>query len=231
MNRFNLVVGIGILALALQASAAEESSEERGFIRLDRLEEVTPPQVTAGEPKMSNASLLLIDGKPVDPTTLETIAPPETCDCKVGGRKSLLSPFVELVKATRRRSSRQLTCGTFKGVASWYTARRGKSTASGRGFDPDKDWAAHKTLPFGTVVKMTCPNGETIDVTIVDNGPFIKGRDIDVTPSTADKCGFRSRGHTEVTIEVQCPTAKAEPSSAPKTDTSPAPQDAPTDPV
>jgi len=63
--------------------------------------------------------------------------------------------------------------------------------------------AAHKTLPFGSHVRVTnLANGRTIVVTIVDRGPFIRGRVIDVSTVAADALGFRSRGVTKVRLEL-----------------------------
>jgi len=63
--------------------------------------------------------------------------------------------------------------------------------------------AAHKSLPFGTRVRVTnLDNGRSIVVTIVDRGPFVRGRVIDVSPLAADALGFRGRGVTKVRLEV-----------------------------
>jgi rare lipoprotein A len=62
--------------------------------------------------------------------------------------------------------------------------------------------AAHRTLPFGTHVRVTnLDNGRSAVVTIVDRGPFIRGRIIDVSTSAADVLGFRRAGVAHVTIE------------------------------
>ena len=61
--------------------------------------------------------------------------------------------------------------------------------------------AAHKTLPFGTQVKVVnLDNGRSAIVKIVDRGPFIKGRIIDVSPSAADALGFRREGVARVKL-------------------------------
>jgi len=61
--------------------------------------------------------------------------------------------------------------------------------------------AAHRTLPFGSRVKVTnLANGRTIVVTIVDRGPFIRGRVIDLSTSAADALDFRRRGVTRVSL-------------------------------
>ncbi len=90
------------------------------------------------------------------------------------------------------------------GRASFYSdAFEGNPTASGEKYRGNKMTAAHKTLPFGTVVKVTnLSNNESVEVTINDRGPFVEGRVIDVSKSAAEKLGFFNQGTTEVKIEV-----------------------------
>ena len=75
------------------------------------------------------------------------------------------------------------------GVASWYSYQKGNpshKTASGDVFSPKKMTAAHRTLPFGTKVKVTnAKNNKSVVVTITDRGPHICGRVIDLTKSAA----------------------------------------------
>jgi rare lipoprotein A len=86
------------------------------------------------------------------------------------------------------------------GGASWYSLP-GNTTASGETMNPNAMTAAHKTLPFGTQVKVTDQRtGNAILVTINDRGPFIRGRIIDLSKAAAGELGFRRRGHTEVCI-------------------------------
>jgi len=77
-------------------------------------------------------------------------------------------------------------------TASWYGEKyRGKPTASGSLFDPDKLTAAHRKLPFGTRVR--CRLGPRfVVVTITDRGPFVKGREIDLS-----RAAFRQLAHTD----------------------------------
>jgi rare lipoprotein A len=76
------------------------------------------------------------------------------------------------------------------GVASVYAYAGGK-TASGERANPHALTAAHRTLPFGTMVKVTNKrNGQTVLVRINDRGPFVRGRIIDLTPAAAQKLGF-----------------------------------------
>jgi rare lipoprotein A len=74
-------------------------------------------------------------------------------------------------------------------------------TANGETFSPGKLTAAHRTLPFGTMVRVTnLRNSRTVIVRINDRGPFTKGRVIDVTPAAAAELKFS--GLTPVTLEV-----------------------------
>jgi rare lipoprotein A len=91
------------------------------------------------------------------------------------------------------------------GKASWYSIRtnRGTKTASGQRLCDRAPTAAHKTLPMGTKVRVTNQaNGKSEIVTIIDRGPFIRGRVIDVTIGTAERLGFRTRGVVPVKVEV-----------------------------
>ena len=76
------------------------------------------------------------------------------------------------------------------GGAAIYSHRGGK-TASGEIADPENLTAAHRSLPFGTMVRVTnTQNGRSIVVRINDRGPFTRGRVIDVTPAAARALGF-----------------------------------------
>lgn len=88
------------------------------------------------------------------------------------------------------------------GGASWYgPGFHGKKTASGERFDQNAMTAAHRTLPFGTVVTVTDQRtGKSVKVKINDRGPFHKGRIIDLSKAAATKLGFRGAGTTKVCI-------------------------------
>lgn len=90
------------------------------------------------------------------------------------------------------------------GKASFYADKfEGRSTASGEKYKHSKMTAAHKTLPFGTKVKVTnLANNESVEVVINDRGPYVEGRVIDLSKSAATKLGFVNLGVTDVTIEV-----------------------------
>ncbi len=85
------------------------------------------------------------------------------------------------------------------GKASWY--KLGGTTASGERANPQGLTAAHRTLPFGTLVDVTnLSNGKTVTVRINDRGPFAKGRVIDVTLAAARQLGFVNKGITKVRV-------------------------------
>ena len=87
------------------------------------------------------------------------------------------------------------------GVASVYSIDSGSGTASGQQLNPEALTAAHRSLPFGTKVRVTNrSNGRSVVVTINDRGPFVRGRIIDVTPGAARVLGFS--GLTQVTLNV-----------------------------
>jgi rare lipoprotein A len=89
--------------------------------------------------------------------------------------------------------------------ASYYADKfNGRKTASGQLFHNDKYTAAHRTLPFGTKVRVTNEaNGESTMVTINDRGPFTKGRDIDLTKRAfRDIARHHGHGTMKVTIEI-----------------------------
>lgn len=88
------------------------------------------------------------------------------------------------------------------GGASWYGDRfAGKRTASGVRFNPNAMMAAHRSLPFGARVRVTeRRSGRSVVVRIVDRGPHVRGRVIDVSKAAARKLGFLGRGTARVCI-------------------------------
>ena len=96
---------------------------------------------------------------------------------------------------------------TFSGEASYYGEDwRGRTTASGEPFDPDALTAAHKELPFDTIVRVTNDvNGEQVEVRINDRGPFVGGRVIDLSKAAAEEIDMISDGIAPVTVEVFAP--------------------------
>ncbi len=93
------------------------------------------------------------------------------------------------------------------GVASWYGGRwHGGPTASGERYNQWSMTAAHKTLPFGTFVRVTnLHNGKATVVRINNRGPYIKGRVIDLSVQAAREIGMYGRGIASVRLDVVPP--------------------------
>jgi rare lipoprotein A len=93
---------------------------------------------------------------------------------------------------------------TEKGIASWYgEPYHGRRTASGEVYDMHRMTAAHKTLPFGSIVKINrSDTGADVKVRINDRGPFIEGRIIDLSYAAAKKIGLDHDGVAPVKIKV-----------------------------
>jgi rare lipoprotein A len=107
----------------------------------------------------------------------------------VAGCASMPAPKAEAVKKS------------YQGHASWY--QDGKRTADGQRFNPDKYSVAHRTLPFGTMLRLTnVKTGNTIEAVVNDRGPFIKGKEVDVSRGGAKALGFFHSGTAKLLIEV-----------------------------
>ena len=91
-----------------------------------------------------------------------------------------------------------------RGGASWYgPGFQGRRTASGERFDMNEFTAAHRTLPFGTWVRVhSLVNGQDVDVRITDRGPFVSGRVIDLSRAAAEVLGLLGLGFKEVELLV-----------------------------
>lgn len=109
-----------------------------------------------------------------------------------------------IAKSTASSGSGRVVRSLGTKVASYYGKRfHGRLTANGERFNMNAMTAAHKTLPFGTKVRVTYPrNGRSIVVRINDRGPFIKGRAIDLSRGAAAKLGFISSGHARVKLDI-----------------------------
>jgi rare lipoprotein A len=93
--------------------------------------------------------------------------------------------------------------GEEAGLASYYSSSlAGHKTASGEKYDPDLLTAAHKTLPFGTIVEVVRADGRSVRVRINDRGPFTKGRVIDLSHRAAEELGLLRDGVARVTVRV-----------------------------
>jgi rare lipoprotein A (peptidoglycan hydrolase) len=96
------------------------------------------------------------------------------------------------------------------GTASWYgPGFHGRETASGETFDQHALTAAHRTLPLGTEAKVTnLETGQSVHVTINDRGPYVPGRQLDLSQAAAQQIGLTKTGIAKVKIETKKPSTK-----------------------
>jgi rare lipoprotein A len=90
---------------------------------------------------------------------------------------------------------------SFSGMASFYGNESGSKTASGQHFNQNALTCAHRSLPFGTRLRVT-HGGRSVVVTVNDRGPFIRGRVLDLSTGAARAIGLTSAGVGRVTAEV-----------------------------
>jgi rare lipoprotein A len=104
------------------------------------------------------------------------------------------TPFASHKNASQTQTASQ-------GVASFYT--EGTETASGEKFDTHDLTAAHRTLPFGTKLRVTnVATGQSVTVRVNDRGPYVRGRSVDVSYSAADALGMVGTGLAKVKMDV-----------------------------
>ncbi len=89
----------------------------------------------------------------------------------------------------------------FSGLASFYGNESGRQTASGQRFDQSKLTCAHRSLPFGTKLRVT-HDGRSVVVTVNDRGPYVKGRVLDLSTAAARAVGLTGAGVGRVTAEI-----------------------------
>jgi rare lipoprotein A len=103
---------------------------------------------------------------------------------------------LEKIKIAPHAQPARLVTVKVRMIASWYGQEfQGRLTASGEMFDQHKLTAAHRTLPLGSLVKLTAKStGKSVIVRINDRGPWIKGRDFDLSEAAATKLGIHENG-------------------------------------
>lgn len=108
-----------------------------------------------------------------------------------------------LVAAALPAAAEPARLHTSTGIASWYGPfHHGRTMANGRRFDRWARTAAHRTLPLGTVLRVTdAVTGRSARVTITDRGPYIQGREIDLSQGAARAIGLERRGVGPVILE------------------------------
>lgn len=101
-----------------------------------------------------------------------------------------------------------------RGRATYYADKfHGRKTASGERYDRAAMTAAHRTLPFGTVIEVSRPDGRWVRVKVNDRGPFVRGRIVDLSRAAAEDIGLIQAGVADVTlwvVEKPAPRKKAQ---------------------
>ena len=129
-----------------------------------------------------------------------------------GARKAVARHRVPSMVARHHAepTSEQQSAGTkggSYGLASFYSYD--PHTASGEKFDKNELTAAHRTLPFGTRLRVTDVNtGRSVTVRVNDRGPFVRGRVVDVSASAAQSLGITGKGVAKVKVDVVEAAAK-----------------------
>src|SRR5512143_4083498 len=122
------------------------------------------------------------------------------CSISLVARHLLLVTVFILSACSSARYQTRGDIGT--GVATWYGPEfHGKTTASGERFNMYDLTCAHKELPFGSVLEVTnTANGRSVRCTVNDRGPFVSGRDLDLSYAAAKEIGLIGSGQTRVKI-------------------------------
>lgn len=143
-------------------------------------------------------SIALLSGHGVSASTIDRNSRSEvTTDARVGTTSNALTQ-----ESRRQTSTRRVVRQTrYRAVVSWY--RHGTVTANGERFEPMAFTVAHKTLPFNTWVRFTNPEtGVDVVARVNDRGPYVRGREFDLSMGTARALGIIDRGVANVIVEI-----------------------------
>jgi rare lipoprotein A len=118
----------------------------------------------------------------------------------MSGKSLFLGPILAVIVAAAPAAASAET-----GLAAVYSHRLdGHKTASGKTYKPSGMTVAHKSLAFGTKIKITNKlNGKTAEATVTDRGPVQAGRVLDVSPAVAHSLGMKRGAMTEVDVQAE----------------------------
>lgn len=155
------------------------------------------PQRSSAAGAATNSSKA-VPPMPKQGTPPQPIDPGKPADTSVQAAPN--SPTTSVPQAAEVPSSIDMGDSAERGLASWYgPGFQGKRTASGERFNAQAMTAAHKTLPFGTQVRVkSLSTGKQVVVRINDRGPFIKGRIIDLSSAAARALGISGLHQVEI---------------------------------
>jgi rare lipoprotein A len=121
---------------------------------------------------------------------------------------TVVAPEETKVEITKTEEpANEIKNDAIKGLASYYAAKfHGRRTASGEKFNSKLFTAAHLTLPFGTLLKVTNPgNSKSVVVRVNDRGPYIRDRILDLSRAAADLIGITRSGVARVELDIMTP--------------------------
>ena len=118
-----------------------------------------------------------------------------------GARKAVARHRMPAASERQTASAATRKGGAHDGLASFYSYD--PHTASGEKFNKNELTAAHRTLPFGTRLRVTdVDTGRSVTVRVNDRGPFVRGRVVDVSASAAESLGITGKGVAKVKVDV-----------------------------
>ncbi len=160
-------------------------------------------QIATGQKLFSISALLLLAVVTFSPSSVEKLSTPRASAATLRISRGTPQSFsdsktVKVESKTAKAVSKTVKARAAKilMIASWYGEQfQGRLTASGEIFDLNKLTAANKTLPLGTRVKLTARStGRSVVVRINDRGPWLKGRDLDLSEAAAISLGIHDKG-------------------------------------
>jgi peptidoglycan lytic transglycosylase len=148
------------------------------------------------------------DAKPGSLVTTEAVPPPAAETTRAPTRRVAHSAVHKRVAAIKKRKKVRFAAvkptpetPDGRGVASFYST--GVKTANGERFYPNELTAAHRTLPFGTRLRVTdLATGQSVTVRINDRGPYVAGRTVDLSQGAAESLGIVNRGIAKVKVDI-----------------------------
>jgi rare lipoprotein A len=188
-----------LLSLLCGGLPGTAASQPRGPQAFPAEPGLTPDQITQAQEalKLEGFSPGSIDGR-LGPRTRQAL--------RAYQARQGLPQTGDLDNTTFHRLAPPAPC-VQEGLAAWSgTAFEGRQTASGARFTAAAETAAHRTLPFGTPVRVTnLQTGQAVEVTIIDRGPKTKEHLIDLSQAAAEQIGLRWRGELPVQVAVLAP--------------------------
>ncbi|MBF2063971.1 MAG: septal ring lytic transglycosylase RlpA family protein [Calothrix sp. C42_A2020_038] len=168
------------------------------------LPEITQPQQTAKKPQVAKQQPVAKKTQVVEQqTNTQPVAKKAQTTKKQTVAKNPQATNQQPVARKPQQNTNARVKSSTSGTASYYSYGGSNRTATGERFNPQELTAAHRTLPFGTKVRVTNNwNGRSVIVRINDRGPFIRGRIIDVSLGAARELGMISSGIASVKVEV-----------------------------